>query len=71
MTVESNNFCTIAIIIAVPSDWLKSVYPVFQQMISKTKTSGTLCLHFSPSLSKFQVIAGNSDWFIVLIAPVF
>ena len=69
MTIESNNFYEIAI--AMLGDWLKMLYPVFQQMRSKTKTSGTLCVHFSPTLSKFQVIVGNSDWFIVLIAPVF
>ena len=55
MTVESNNFYTIAIIIAVLSDWLKSLYPVFQQMRSKTKTSpvqklGIFYCYFNPIL---------------------
>ena len=46
MTVESNNFYTITISLLI-SDLLKILYPVFQQIRSKTKISGTLCVHFS------------------------
>ena len=40
MTVESNY--VIAIAIAMLSDWLKRVAPVFQPMRSKTKTNCTM-----------------------------
>ena len=38
MTVESNY----VIAIAMRSDWLKRLEPVFQPMRSKTKTNGTM-----------------------------
>ena len=66
MTVESN--FTIAIAIATPSDWLKNLAPVFQPMRGKTKTT-PWARDFSRLLSKLQVIARNSDWFIALFAP--
>ena len=49
-----------------------SCQPVSQPMTSRTKTNCTLCTHnnFSRTLSKLQVIAKNSDWFITLFAPV-
>ena len=48
-----------AIAIATLSNWLKRVAPVFQPIRSKTR-----------ALSKLEVIARNSDWFIALFAPV-
>ena len=42
MTVESNYVIAIAIAIAMLSDWLKRVAPVFQPMRSKTKTNCTM-----------------------------
>ena len=43
---------------------------IFQPMGSKTKTNGTLNVRFSRALSKLQVIAWNSDWFIALFDPI-
>ena len=37
---------------------------------TKTKTNGTLNVRFSRALSKLQVIARNSDWFIALFDPI-
>ena len=55
-------------------DWLRYLAPVFQPaMRRKRKTQKPIapCMHhFSPALSRLQVIAGNCDWFIVLFAPV-
>ena len=50
----------------------KSLAPVFEPIGSKTKTNHTLCLQliFFLPLSKLQVVARNSDWFIMLFAPV-
>ena len=50
--------------------WFKNVAPVFRRMRSKPKTSGTLYAPFSCTLSKLNLIAENSDWFIALFAPV-
>ena len=63
MTVKSNYVISIATL----SGWLKRLAPNFQPMRSKTKTNRTR--HFSRALSKLQVIARNSDWFIALFAP--
>ena len=66
-TIESNY----AIAIAALCDWLiKNIAQVFQPMRSKTKTKRTLFARFFGALSKLKVIAGNSDWFIALFAPV-
>ena len=43
---------------------------IFQPMKRKTKTNCTLSTPFFPALSKLQVIAMNSDWFIALFPPV-
>ena len=40
MTVEGN--CTIIIVVAMLSDWLKNLTLVFHPMRSKTKTNHTL-----------------------------
>ena len=64
MTVESKY----AIAIAVLSDWLKNLAPVFQLMRNKTKTNRTLYERFSRAFSRLQVIARNSDWFIAVFA---
>ena len=66
MTVESNY----VIAIATLNDWLKRLAPVFQLMRSQTKTNRTMYAWYSRALSKFQIIARNCDWFIVLFAPV-
>ena len=60
MTVESN--CAIAI--STLGDWPKNLTLVFQPMRSKTKSNRTR------ALSKLQVIAGDSDWYIALFSPV-
>jgi len=52
------------------SDWLKSLAPVFQPMRSKSKSIAPCTRDYSRALSKLQVIARNSDWFITLFAPV-
>ena len=64
MTVE-NKYA-----IATLIDWLKNLAPVLQSMKGKSKTNRTLCVRFSRSLNKLQVIARNCDWFIALFAPV-
>ena len=65
MTAERNYAVVIATLVA----WLKSLAPVFQPMRCKTKTSRSFMHGFSGALSKLQVIAGNSDWLIGLLAP--
>lgn len=50
--------------------WFKNVAPVFRGMRIKSKTSGTLYAPFSCTLSKLNLIAENSHWFIALFAPV-
>ena len=56
--------------IAVLSEWLKTLLSVFQAMRSKTKTNHTLhTLLFSHALSKLEVNFKNSDWFIRLFPP--
>ena len=54
MTVEKNNTIVIAMLI----DWLKNPQPDFQP---------TYGMIFLALLSKLQVIARNSDWFIELL----
>ena len=66
MTFESNG----AIAIATLIDWLKNFPPVSQPIRSKIKTNRTLHARFSRALSKLQVIARNSHWFIALFAAV-
>ena len=66
MTVESNY----VIAIATLNDWLKLLAPGFQRMRSKTKTNRAMYAWFFRGLSKFQIIARNCDWFIVLFDPV-
>ena len=66
MTVESNY----AIAIVMLSDWLKTLLPAFQPIRIKAKTNRTLYVPFSPHFEQVQIIAGNSDWFIMLFAPV-
>ena len=51
--------------IATRSDWLKNLTPVFNSTSEKKNTRD-----FSRALSKLQVIVRNSDWLIVLVAPV-
>ena len=64
MTAESNY--TIAI--ATLSDWLKNLALDFQPTRSKNKTNRNCTRDFSLALSKLQVTARNSDWFIALSA---
>ena len=66
MTVESNY----VIVIATLNDWLKRLVPVFQPMRSKTRTNRVCMSDFSRTLSKFQIIPRNCDWFITVFAPV-
>ena len=66
MTVRKNN----AIAMVTLSDWLKKFTPVFQPMRNKTKTNRTLHARFFLALSKLQIIARNSDWFIALFVSV-
>ena len=69
MAVESNYMIAIAML----SDWLKRLAPVFQpNECSEAKPKPIApCTHdFSHALSDFQVIARNCDWFIALSAPV-
>ena len=66
MTFESNN----AIAISALSDWLKNRTPVFNQSEAKPKPIAPCTrVFFSRALSKLQVIAWKSDWFIALFAP--
>ena len=61
------------IAIAILTDWLKTLAPVFQAMRSKTKTKTKRTMYtrdFSRASSELQVIARNCDWFIALPAPV-
>ena len=63
MTVESND----AIATATLSDWFRNLAPVFQAMRGNTeiKPIAPHTRDVSRVLSKLQVIAGNSDRFIV------
>ena len=63
MTVQSNNTTATAAL----SDLLKSPTPVYQHL--KTTTSCTFYVQFF-SHFELQVIARNSDWFIMLFALV-
>ena len=47
----------------------KNLASVLQPMRSKIKTNRTFTHDFSRALSKLQVIARYSNWFIVLFAP--
>ena len=50
---------------------IKNPTPVFQLMKGKILKPIVSCmLEFYHALSELQVIARNSDWFIVLFAPV-
>ena len=66
MTVESNY----VIAIATLRIGLKVSRKFFSQLEAKPKPIAPCTRHFSRALSKLQVIARNSDWFIVLFAPV-
>lgn len=59
MTVKSNY------VTATLSNWLKNLVPVFQSMKSKIGTIN--CVFF---LGFEQEIEKNSDWFLVLFAPM-
>ena len=60
-----------AIAIATLSDCLKSLAPVFQLMRNRTKTNRTLNTRdLSRAVSKLQVIARKSYWFIALFSLV-
>ena len=54
----------------IESDWLKNLAPVFQPMRCESKPTAPCTHDFSRALSKLQVIASNSDWFIALFALV-
>ena len=62
MTVKGND----AISIATFSDWLKNLAPILRNN-EKPRTPCTRDV--SRALSKLDVIAQNSDWFIALFAP--
>ena len=64
MTVEGDY----AIAIAALSDWLKISRQFFNQW--EAKPIAPCSRDFFRTLSKLQVIARNSDWFIALFAPV-
>ena len=67
MTVKSN--CAIAI--AIFSDWLKNLAPVFQPTKKESQNQAHLVRAiFSLALSKLLLTARNSDWFIALFAPI-
>ena len=67
MTVESN--CAIAI--AIFSDWLKNLAPLFQPTKKESQNQVYLVRAIcSLALSKLLLNARNSDWFIALFAPV-
>ena len=66
MTVESDY----AIAIAALSDWLKISRQFFNQWEAKPKPIAPCSRDFFRTLSKLQVIARNSDWFIALFASV-
>ena len=70
MTVKRNNITQLQFI-AMLIDWLNNLSPI-QPMKSKTKTDNmeACACYFSFALSKFCLIARNSDWFITLFAPV-
>ena len=66
MTVERNNVIAIAML----SDCLKRLAPVFQPMRIEPKPIAPCTRNFSRASSELQVIARNCDWFIALPAPV-
>jgi len=51
-------------------DWQQNHGPLFQPMRSQSKTITPYVHDFSRTLSKLQVIAWNSDWFIKLFAHI-
>ena len=59
-----------AIAIATLSDWVKDIAPVFERMRNQGKPMVSCTRDFSRAFSNLVVIAKNSDWFIVLFAPV-
>ena len=64
MTVESN-YIRLWLVIG-----LKVPRKFFSQLEAKPKPIAPCTRNFSRALSKLQVIARYSDWFIALIAPV-
>ena len=68
MNVESNY----SIAIAMLSDWLKSLAPVFQPMRSKTKTNRSLYARFFPRFEQvtgielFGILIGSSRCLLLL-----
>ena len=61
--------CTIAI--ATLCDWLKNLAPVLSTNETRNQNQSQPCTRdFSRALSKSQITARNSDWFITLIVPV-
>ena len=58
------------IAITTRGDWLKNLTPFVYQWEAKPKPIAPCTRDFSRALSKLQVIARNSDWFIALFAPV-
>ena len=65
MTVETNYA------IATLNDiYLKSLASVFNQREAQPKPIALRKHDFSRALSKLQVYARNSDWFIAMFAPV-
>ena len=69
MSVENNY--TIAI--DTPIDWPKNLAPVFSTNEEQNQKQSQLVSrrNFSCALSRLQVIARNSDWFIGCFASVF
>ena len=51
-------------------DWLKKLASFFQPMGIQTKTNRVLAARVFPLLTPVHVFASNSDWLIVLFAPV-
>ena len=71
MAVESNNFYVIAILLLCLVISSKLFSWVFNKGEAKPNPLVSCVCIFSPFLSKFQVIAGNSDCLIVMIASGF
>ena len=67
MTLETNY----AVAIATPRDWLKKSRASFWTNKEVNQYNRALYLrYFSRALSNLQEIAGKSDWFIAMCAPV-
>ena len=63
MTVESDYVIAIAML----SDWLKRVAPVFQPIEAKPRPIALCTRDFSRASGELQAIARNCDWFIALL----